>query len=220
MHPVLRAQEEAAATTLPARPSCDYYAGGSGEEATARGEPRRPGATSRFRPRSCGTSRAVDTRITLLGATLAAPILVAPTALHGLAHPDGEAATAAGAAAAGSLLVSRRAHPCRSSRSPLPRRGPWWFQAYAMRDGGLSDRADRAGGAARGVGARPDRRHPRTSASRRGRRPGSTRTRCTWRTWRSDRPRPRSPESVAAGSASITGLHRPAASSGTACRSS
>ncbi len=31
-----------------------------------------------------------------------------------------------------------RAPPCRSSRSPRSAAGPWWFQIYAMRDGGLS----------------------------------------------------------------------------------
>jgi 4-hydroxymandelate oxidase len=148
MHPVLRAQEEAAAGVLPADVA-DYYAGGSGEEETLAGN-RAAWHDFALRPSVLRDVSAVDTTVTLLGATLAAPILVAPTALHGLAHPDGEAATAAGAAAAGSLLVL-------SARSSVPVEhvapaGRWWFQAYAMRDAGLSDalieRAVRAGASA------------------------------------------------------------------------
>jgi 4-hydroxymandelate oxidase len=91
----------------------------------------------------------VDTALTLLGTPLRTPVLVAPSALQGLAHPEGEAATAAGAAAAGSLLVL-------STRSSTPieqvPRGPWWFQAYVMRDRDLTralvERAAAAGATA------------------------------------------------------------------------
>jgi len=150
MHPVLRAQEEAAASVLPADVA-DYYAGGSGEEETLEAN-RAAWHDFALRPSVLRDVSAVDTGVTLLGASLAAPILVAPTALHGLAHPDGEAATAAGAAAAGSLLVvsARSSVPIETVASATA--GPWWFQAYAMRDAGLSDalieRAVRAGASA------------------------------------------------------------------------
>jgi 4-hydroxymandelate oxidase len=90
----------------------------------------------------------VDTSLDLLGSRLATPVLVAPTALQGLAHPLGERATATGAAAAGSLpVVSTRS----STRlEDVPAGGPWWFQSYVMRDRGLSrGLAERAAAAAR-----------------------------------------------------------------------
>jgi 4-hydroxymandelate oxidase len=69
--------------------------------------------------------------VTLLGTELATPVLVGPTAAHGLAHVDGESETARGVAAAGSLLVvsTRASQPLEQVPA-----GPWWFQAYVVRD--------------------------------------------------------------------------------------
>jgi 4-hydroxymandelate oxidase len=128
----------------------DYLEGGSGEERTLRANEAAWGAI-RFRPRALAGAGRATTAVTLLGSALAAPVLVAPTALHGLAHPEGEVATARGAAAAGSLLVL-------STRSSVPLErvaeaaGQWWFQVYAMRDRALTrDLVQRA--AAAGAGA-------------------------------------------------------------------
>ena len=52
-------------------------------------------------PRILVGVRQCDISTTLFGARWAAPIAVAPTTYHCLAHPRGEAATARGAAAAG-----------------------------------------------------------------------------------------------------------------------
>ena len=111
-----------------------YYAGGSGDEVSLE-EAEVAWSRVRLRPRVLRDVGAVDTSLTLLGTSLATPVLVAPAALQGLAHPDGERATAAGAAAAGSLMVlSTR------SSTPLEQLGaqPWWFQAYVMRDRDLT----------------------------------------------------------------------------------
>ena len=129
----------------------DYYEGGSGDETTL-AENVTAWRAIRFRPRVLQDVGEVSTRIELLGARLSGPLLVAPTALHGLAHPEGEIATRRGAAEAGSLLIL-------STRSSVPveqvaaaATGPWWFQIYAMRDRGLTlDLAMRA--AAAGAGA-------------------------------------------------------------------
>ena len=48
---------------------------------------------------------AVDLRTTLLGSEVAMPFGIAPAALHGLAHAEGECATARAASAAGVLQV-------------------------------------------------------------------------------------------------------------------
>ncbi len=129
MHPLLAAHRDAARGALPAE-AFAYYDGGAQDEVT-RGEAEQAWSRYRLRPRVLRDVAAVDTSLSLLGSDLRTPVLVGPTALHGLAHPDAEAATAAGAAAAGSLTtVSTRA----SLRLEDVPAGPWWFQAYVMRD--------------------------------------------------------------------------------------
>lgn len=132
MHPLLADQAARAAASLSPEVQ-GYYATGAGAgvttaEATSAWEP------VRLRPRVLRDVSTVDTSLALLGSRLRTPVLVAPTALHGLAHEGGEAETAAGAAAAGSLLVVST----RSSRrlEDVPAGGPWWFQAYVMQDRG------------------------------------------------------------------------------------
>ena len=129
MHPVLAAQQERAHALLPPEVH-SYYAGGAGEQTTL-GEAQAAWRSLRLRPHVLRDVSAVDTTTTLLGTVLDAPVLVGPTAAHGLAHPDGERTTALGTAAAGGLLVL-------STRSSLPLEqvpaGPWWFQAYVMRE--------------------------------------------------------------------------------------
>ncbi|MFE2183544.1 alpha-hydroxy acid oxidase [Streptomyces sp. NPDC059455] len=77
----------------------------------------------------------IDTSVSVLGRKLAAPILVAPSGLHTLAHPRGEIATAEGAAAFGTTMVL-------SSGTGTPMEdvlgldGSSWFQFYWRRDRG------------------------------------------------------------------------------------
>jgi 4-hydroxymandelate oxidase len=129
----LRQKAEA---TLP-RAAYDYYAAGSGDEITL-GEATQAWRSFRFLPSVLSDVSRVSTRTDLLGERLALPVLAAPTALHAMAHPGGERATAAGVAAAGSLMVL-------SSRSSVPveevagHAGPWWFQVYALRDRSLTE---------------------------------------------------------------------------------
>ena len=64
------------------------------------------GGTYRWvlRPRMLVDVGAVTTTTTVLGEEVSMPILVAPTALQRLAHPDGEGATARAAAGAGTIF--------------------------------------------------------------------------------------------------------------------
>ncbi len=132
----------------------DYYAGGSGRERTLRAN-ERAWRQVWLAPRVLRRVSAVDTRARLLGTEFATPLAVAPTGYHGLAHPDGELATAAGAAAAGALFVlstrsSRRIEEVAEVVAAAG--GAWWFQVYLMRDreltAGLVRRAVAAGAAA------------------------------------------------------------------------
>ncbi|WP_224368139.1 alpha-hydroxy acid oxidase [Hyalangium versicolor] len=127
--------EERARAVLP-QAVFDYYAGGAGDHETLSANTRAWSAV-RLRPHILRDVSRVDTATTVLGTRVAAPVLVAPTAFHRLAHPTGELATAEGTAAAGSLLVlSTRASTRIESVAAVA--GPWWFQVYVLRDRALT----------------------------------------------------------------------------------
>ncbi len=76
-----------------------------------------------------------NTRVELLGHSLAHPLLFAPVAHHRLAHPDGERATMAGAAATGTLLtVSTQTNTPLEEIAAVAPGQPWWFQVYWQRE--------------------------------------------------------------------------------------
>ena len=123
----------------------DYYAGGSGSERTLRASAR-AWQQQWLLPRVLRDVSTVDTSVRLPGRpeTLArTPIAVAPTGFQGLACPDGELATARGAAAAGALMVvssrsSRRLEDI--GKITAEAGGAWWFQVYVLRDRDLTAR--------------------------------------------------------------------------------
>src|SRR3989442_777182 len=75
-----------------------------------------------------------DTSTTVLGTRVSMPILVAPTSFHGLVHPEGEVATAKGAAAAGTLMAVSTIATKTLEEIAAAAPGPRWFQLYAYRD--------------------------------------------------------------------------------------
>jgi len=117
----------------------DYVAGGADGELTL-ADNLAAWARLRLRPRVLRDVRRVDTATTLLGTPVATPILVAPTGYHGLVHPEGEAATAAGAAAAGSLMVvsTQANRPLEEVAQRAPG-APRWFQVYVHVDHGFTE---------------------------------------------------------------------------------
>jgi 4-hydroxymandelate oxidase len=116
----------------------DYYQAGSGEELTL-GEAEAAWRSYRLRPRVLRDVSDLDLETELLGAVVASPFVVAPMAFHGLAHRAGECATVAGAGAASCLsVVSTRASRTVEDIGAAAT-GPWWFQAYLMRDRGLTE---------------------------------------------------------------------------------
>ena len=132
--------EERARAVLPPEVFA-YYAAGSGEQRTLAAQ---EGAWEDLllRPRVLRDVSTVTTATTVLGTSVAAPVLVAPAALHGLAHPDGEVATATGARDAGSLLVvsMRASRPLEQIAAAA---GAWWQQLYVLGDRGISDEVAR-----------------------------------------------------------------------------
>jgi 4-hydroxymandelate oxidase len=132
----------------------DYYAGGAGRERTLRAN-ERAWRQVWLAPRVLTGARPADTSTRLLGTPVATPVCVAPTGFQRLAHPDGELATAAGAARAGALFVLSTRSSSRIeavAEAVAAGGGAWWFQVYIMRDreltASLVRRAAAAGAAA------------------------------------------------------------------------
>jgi 4-hydroxymandelate oxidase len=88
----------------------------------------------------------VDKACTMLGGVLPSPVAVAPTSRHDTCDPEGEVATARGAAAAGALLVvsTGSQRTLREITAAAPD-APRWFQVYVARDRGWTrDRVQEA----------------------------------------------------------------------------
>ena len=113
-----------------------YYSGGAGDERTLR-ESTDAWARRTLRPRVLVDVSAIDPSTTLLGAPVALPVGIAPTALHGLCCPDGEVATARAAARAG-VLFTWSTLSTRPMEDAAGIDGPRWFQLYAHNDRGIT----------------------------------------------------------------------------------
>jgi 4-hydroxymandelate oxidase len=117
----------------------DYYAGGAGEEWTLR-ENRAAFARWALRPRVLVDVSSRDLSTSVLGTPVALPILVAPTAIHRMAHPEGEVATARAAARAGTIMtLSTLASATIEEVAEAAPEGARWFQLYVHRDRGLTE---------------------------------------------------------------------------------
>jgi isopentenyl diphosphate isomerase/L-lactate dehydrogenase-like FMN-dependent dehydrogenase len=127
----------------------DYVAGGAWDELSL-ADNQASWQRYRLRPRVLVDVARIDPASTLLGRTASFPIAIAPMAVHGLAHPDGELASARAAASAGipftlSTMSSR-------SIEEVARAAPGgsnWFQLYTQatetQTRGLVERAEAAG---------------------------------------------------------------------------
>jgi 4-hydroxymandelate oxidase len=107
----------------------DYLEGGAGSERTLAGN-RRAFDRYQVRPRVMVDVSRISTARTLLGAPLATPLGVAPTAYHRLVHPDGELGTARGAGTAGALFVVSMFASQSLEDIAAAATGPLWLQLY------------------------------------------------------------------------------------------
>jgi 4-hydroxymandelate oxidase len=139
--------EELARGVLP-RMTFDYSAGGADGEVTladnvAAFERRR------IAYRVMAGVGEVDVATTVLGERLALPVAIAPTAFHRLADPEGEAATARAAGAAGTAFILSTLSNTPVEEVVAATAGPVWFQLYVYRDRGatraLVERVEAAG---------------------------------------------------------------------------
>ena len=127
----------------------EYVNGAAADEITMRWN-REAFDHIRLNPRVLNDVSRLDTRVTLFGQELPFPILLAPTALHRLAHPQGEMATARGATQAHAAMVLSTMSSIAVEDVAKAASRPLWFQLYAQSDRGftqhLVERANENGG--------------------------------------------------------------------------
>ncbi|HEY8089676.1 MAG TPA: alpha-hydroxy acid oxidase [Polyangiaceae bacterium] len=126
----------------------DYYASGAHDERTLR---ENVSAWERiaihYRVLVDVSKR--DASTTVLGTRVSMPVLVAPTAFHGLACGDAELATARAAGRSGTVMILSSLSNTRVEEVCSAASGPVWFQLYVYKDRGataaLVGRAEAAG---------------------------------------------------------------------------
>lgn len=137
--------EALAAAKLPAM-ARDYFAGGAEDEATVSGNIAAFEHWA-FRYRVL-TGGGTDTTTVLFDRHHSSPVLLAPTAMQGLAHPEGEIAAAVGARQADTIYCASTVST-RSLEEIATVGGDRWFQLYVFRDRDVSldlvRRAEEAG---------------------------------------------------------------------------
>ncbi|KAF5944764.1 hypothetical protein HYC85_018841 [Camellia sinensis] len=132
----------------------DYYASGAEDQWTLQ-ENRNAFSRILFRPRILIDVSKIDMTTTVLGFKISMPIMIAPTAMQKMAHPEGEVATARAASAAGTIMVPflilTLSSLATSSVEEVASTGPGihFFQLYMIKDRNvvarLIRRAERAG---------------------------------------------------------------------------
>ncbi|PRQ29486.1 putative (S)-2-hydroxy-acid oxidase [Rosa chinensis] len=126
----------------------DYYASGAEDQWTLK-ENKRAFSRILFRPRILIDVSKIDMRTTVLGFNISMPIMIAPTAMQKMAHPEGEFATARAASAADTIMTL--SSWATSSVEEVASTGPGirFFQLYVYKDRNvvaqLVKRAEKAG---------------------------------------------------------------------------
>jgi len=125
---------ERAAAELLSSHALSYYVSGAMDERTLH-DNRAAFARRRLLPRVMTDTSVIDTSVEVLGRRWTTPIFTCPTALHRLAHPDGELATAR-AAAARDITMTLSTSASTDMAEVAAVGGPRWFQVYLLADAG------------------------------------------------------------------------------------
>jgi isopentenyl diphosphate isomerase/L-lactate dehydrogenase-like FMN-dependent dehydrogenase len=131
LEPVNGFDYEKLAQARMAPPLWDYYQGGSDDEVTIRAC-RTAFERIKLRPRVLVdvSPDALDMRTSVLGTPISMPMLIAPMALHCMAHPEGECATAQAAGKAGTVMIASTVATRTIEEIAQAAYGPLWFQLY------------------------------------------------------------------------------------------
>src|SRR4030095_15125213 len=128
--------EKAALERMPAG-ARDYSRGGAHDELTLR-DNRAAFERWQIHYRVLRDVEQRDLSTTLFGHRVEFPVLVAPTACHQLAHPEGELATARAASAAGTTIVLSTLSNYGMEDVAREAGHGLWFQLYVYRDRGIT----------------------------------------------------------------------------------
>lgn len=149
MNPLVNLEDyqEAARRTM-AEQAYDYYASGAHDQVTLRRNREAFEEISLYYKILVDVSRR-DLSTSVLGQSLSMPVIIAPTAFHGLAHPEGEVATARAAGEVGTIMTLSTLSNRRMEEVGTAATSGFWFQLYCYRDRGatrgLVQRAEAAG---------------------------------------------------------------------------
>jgi 4-hydroxymandelate oxidase len=148
MEPINLFELEALARETLTKEAYDYYASGAEDEVTLRANRAAYDRIALAYRVLVDVSRR-ELATTVLGQPVAFPALIAPTAFHGLAHPEAERATVRAAGAAGTVMILSTLSNTAVEEVVAAASGPVWFQIYLYRDRkateGLMRRAEAAG---------------------------------------------------------------------------
>lgn len=137
--------EQAAAAVMPPTYH-EYYAGGVTDNLTLK-DNRAAFERLRLRPKVMRNVSQISLETTVMGQSHPLPIMVAPAAMHKLAHPDGELATGRAAHALGmTQILSTMSTVAVEEVAAIGH--PVWFQLYVFRDRAWSERLVRRAEAA------------------------------------------------------------------------
>ena len=124
---------EAEAAKVMPKGAFAYVASGSDNEVTLR-DNLAAFERIKLKPQYLVGKGAPDTSTTLLGETLALPVITAPMGVHGLAHASAELGTARGTSDAGTLMTVSTAANKTIEEIAAASSGPKWFQLYLQDD--------------------------------------------------------------------------------------
>ena len=112
--------------------SYDYFRGGANDEVTLRAN---VAAFQKIQllPNVLVDVSKRDQSVTVLGEKLTMPILIAPSAFHRLASPEGEIATAKAASKAGTIMVFSSLSTTSPEDVAAATDASLWFQLYIYR---------------------------------------------------------------------------------------
>jgi len=111
----------------------DYYSGGANDEITLKENCEAfKRIFLKYRILVDVSKRDLSTEV--LGQKISMPVIVAPTAFHKIAHPDGESATAKASGNAGTIMILSTLSNTSIEDVVKASTGSVWFQLYVFRD--------------------------------------------------------------------------------------
>ena len=115
-----------------------YYSGGVADNIT-RDDNRAAFERLRLRPRMLVDVSDIEMGVEIFGRKIDMPIMISPAAMHKLAHPDGEAATARAAKNAGTIQILSTFSTV-AVEKVVNEGYATWFQLYMPKDRGKTER--------------------------------------------------------------------------------